>query len=63
MFLAPLERRLIPMIGRSVALLGLLGVLLLPAAAPVLAVDGLTMEAQGWAATPASGRGWRSRST
>jgi len=45
-FLTPLERRLIPSIGRFVALLGLLGVLLLPAAAPVAAADGLTMEAK-----------------
>ena len=46
MFLTPLERRLIPSIGRFVALLGLLGVLLLPAARPVAAADGLTMEAK-----------------
>ena len=47
MFLTLLEHhRPLRVIGRSAALLGLLAVLLLPAAAPVAAVDGLTMEAE-----------------
>ena len=45
-FLTPLERHPIRSIWRFAALLGLLSVLLFPAAAPVAAVDGLTMEAE-----------------
>jgi len=45
-FQTPLERHPIRSIGRFAALLGLLSILLLPAAAPVAAADGLTMEAE-----------------